>query len=186
MPHSVAPFTGRRQSWTFYRPKGWQQISQRLAEELQQLGFPVVAPPSPSLLTLPPPGLEQHSQHPAQLVYPTEQRLQQKQRQAEDKLKGIAPKKRAQQVEQHFDDLGTDLTGLNIRISESHYHGPLPFDSTDDEDPDVSTDLHFRTGRPAELTTSTQLFSDLAELSAYLATHKSKTSSQLDFMELCG
>ena len=47
-------------------------------------------------------------------MHPTEERLAQKMKAKRDKLAGKKAKKKSQTVEQHFDDCGSDLSGLDV------------------------------------------------------------------------
>ena len=52
------------------------------------------------------------------LMYPTDERVEWKRKRKENKEKGIEVKKRTKVVEAHFDECGTDLSGLNVNRDE--------------------------------------------------------------------
>lgn len=58
-------------------------------------------------------------------LYPTDERVEWKRKRKENKEKGIEVKKRTKVVEAHFDDCGTDLSGLNVDKNEIMLYGTL-------------------------------------------------------------
>ena len=110
----------------------------------------------------------ENESNPEQSAYPTEERVLQKQRQKERKELKVKPRK--QFVEEHFDDCGTDLSGLGVDVNE--------------EEVNFATGLTYLLHAWPESNASPSFakFDNLDVAFAALASH----ASSLDIIELCG
>ena len=109
--------------------------------------------------------------HQADSSFPTWQKEQQKKKQKENKAKGIEPKKRKFVIEDHYDDCGSDLSGLGL----------VP-DGEPDELPTESLAVFLMTQLGQSKSQHQHVFNTLTEALTY-ATSK---ASRLDVIELCG
>ena len=97
-------------------------------------------------------------------AFPTEERLQQKAKAKARKEKGIQPKKRPKIIEDHYDDCGTDLSGLGI--------------DPDNFDDNSNTCLAYSI-------MNSSCHDTIIDLNTFIAKTSSHPSS-LDLIEICG